>query len=228
VPVGLCVVKTPPFPPCIISRMKILITRHGHRADDDSNPEGKTIPEGRPLDPDISSLGIVEAKRLGQRIRDEFIIKRIYASPFLRTAHTAHLIAEEVGCKVCLEWGVAEAFYPQWFSEWPGTIERQKLADMFDTIYLPYEQTGVLPTCPEDQWATHDRLMRALERLDKSHDFLIVTHGLPVISIQAGLAGWPQSMPSAYCCSLSYVETVGDKWVTRMSCDTSHLDVAHL
>jgi ribonuclease H / adenosylcobalamin/alpha-ribazole phosphatase len=204
--------------------MKIYITRHGHRADDPSNPAGKQIPAGRPLDPDISSIGEKQATALGKRLRNEAQIKTIYASPFLRTAHTAHLIAKELGLRIKLEWAITESFYPQWFSEWPGTTERQKLAQMFDTIDLSYVQTGILPTCPEEnQWRTNDRLILAMEKLAINEDTLIVTHALPMLLIQAGMAGWGEGEWNVFCCSLSCLEKVDDKWVSRLKCDGEHL-----
>ena len=207
--------------------MNIFVTRHAHRGDDPTNPAGKQIPAGRPLDPDISSIGIDQATRLGKKLKKEANIKVIYASPFLRTVHTAHMVALETGCKIRLEWGITERFYPQWYTEWPGTIERQKLAQMFNTIDLSYQQTGVLPVCPEsNQWDAHDRLMKAVGMLDKTEDFLIVTHGEPLISITMGLGGWQDHLPAPYLTGLSHVEQVDGKWIKRLACDTSHLEKA--
>jgi broad specificity phosphatase PhoE len=204
--------------------MKIYITRHGHREDDPHNPSGKHIPEGRPLDPNISSIGMAQATALGKRLKVEAQIKTIYASPFLRTSHTAHLIAKELGLKVKLEWGITESFYPQWFSAWPGTTDRQKLAAMFDTIDLSYVPLGILPTCPEEnQWRTNDRLLEVMKRLVIDEDTLIVTHALPMLLLQAGMAGWGEGEWNVYCCSLSCIEKMGDKWVTRLKCDGEHL-----
>jgi broad specificity phosphatase PhoE len=213
--------------------MKVYIARHGHRADDPANPAGAQLPMGRPLDPDISSIGMAQATSLGKRLKVEAQVKVVYSSPFLRTAHTAHLADKEMGCKVRLEWGIAEAFYPQWFSEWPGTTERQKLAAMFDTIDLSYSQTGVLPTCPEaDQWRTNERLVLALAKLGPGlgpdEDVLLVTHALPMVLLHAALAGWGGGPYYCYCCSLSCVERVGGKWVTRLQGDGAHLQAIGL
>ena len=221
----LLLVQTQPPPTIfVLSYMRLFITRHGHRADDPKNPAGKQVPQFRPLDPDISSIGMEQATALGRRLKAEAKINVVYSSPFLRTARTAHLIAKEIGCKIKLEWGVAESFYPQWFSEWPGTTERQKLAEMFDTVDLSYVQTGVLPKCPEyDQWETNERLLRAMARMDLGEETLIVTHALPMLLLHAGMTGWGNGPWNVYCCSLCCVEKIDEKWVSKLTCDMSHL-----
>jgi len=206
--------------------MNIYVCRHGHRADAPDNPKGKDIPAGRPLDPDISIIGQEQATRLGKRLKKEANIKVVYASPFLRTAHTAHCAALEIGCPVKLEWGVTERFYEQWYSRWPGTMERQQLAARFSTIDLSYQMTGILPKCPEGQWDCHDRLMKVIPMLGEE-DMLIVTHGEPLIGITMGLGGWQSPpLPAPYTCGLSHLERVDGKWYKRLVVDTSHMEKA--
>ena len=93
---------------------KIFLMRHGFRMDDPRNPEGKILPTGRPLDPDISAIGVGQAAETAELLKNEGL-HLIYASPFLRTVHTAAVIAEKLNLKIRLEWGVGEHFVPQSF-----------------------------------------------------------------------------------------------------------------
>lgn len=84
--------------------MMIYITRHGQPYQPDANGQGLSHdPDYPPGDPPLSELGRRQARKLGQRLREQGFHGTIYASPYHRTAETADVIAEVLGLR----------FYPE-------------------------------------------------------------------------------------------------------------------
>lgn len=207
--------------------MKIFVMRHGHRADDPTNPAGVQMPPGRPLDPDLSSIGIEMARQTGEFLHDAGI-QFIYASPFLRTTHTAAKIAERLKLPIRLDWGFGEHFVPQWFSEWPGTTAPQELARRFPMVDPYYPQTGVMPTTSESYWEMHDRAMRATEVIVDRHrraNVLIVSHAAIACTIPPGLTSWTGWQPNPQLCAITSLTRESAGWKVDYNGRTDHLKV---
>ena len=211
--------------------MDIYLVRHGHRGDDPTNPAGVQKPKGRSLDPDISIIGVKQAKQTGQRLKG-LGIKAIYSSPFLRAVHTAHHIAEALELKVRIEWGLSEALGPL-YKDWPGTIPPIKLARMFPTVDPDFPPTGILPNCPEkDYWESHGRYHEAVLKLLERHsneNILLVTHGAGVCSIPPALAGWEGYSGRPFLASVTKLHRDdAGKWTIGLNGDTSHLEYVRI
>ena len=81
--------------------MKIRFARHGQPFLDDLPPG--TDYEFPPDDPVLTELGKEQAHCLGRHLKAEGFKGRIISSPFLRTAGTADIVAQECGLKFYLE-----------------------------------------------------------------------------------------------------------------------------
>lgn len=199
--------------------------RHGHRADDPGNPVGIQIPVQRPLDPDISSIGIEMADQTGDFLKDQEI-KMIYASPFLRTTHTAAQIAEKLNLPIRLEWGVAEYFVPQWFADWPGTLAPQELKRRFPRVDSYYPQTGIMPKCSEEYWDMHNRSMQTVNTLFARHpneNILVVTHAAVACTVPPGLTSWDNWQARPFLCGLSCLSKTDKGWNLDYNAKTDHM-----
>lgn len=75
--------------------MIIYITRHG-QPQKRAPHEGPANhhPDHPPGDPPLSELGRLQARKLGERLREQGFTGTIYASPYRRTAETGDVIAE--------------------------------------------------------------------------------------------------------------------------------------
>ena len=210
----------------------IFVCRHGHRADDPTNPEGKKLPQGRDRDPDISPLGMRQAEQSGVRLKNENI-KYVYCSPFLRAIRTAHLIVSQFDAKLEIwpDWGFSEFLTSEYFSDWPGTIHPHKLAKMFPLLSFKNEPTGVMPDCPEEYWPMHDRYTKATKVVIDRHpgeNVLIVAHAASVMAITAELSRWKDYQPLGFTCGISKLVKNGDKWKRELNSDVSHLDLKYI
>lgn len=207
--------------------MRIFIMRHGHRADDPTNPNGVQIPAGRPLDPDLSSIGMEMARQTADLLRPEGV-QFVYASPFLRTTRTAAIIAQELNLRVRLDWGFCEHLVPQWFMDWPGTLAPQELARRFPVVDPYFEQTGVLPNPPEDYWEMHDRSMRAVKIMETRHPkdaILIVTHAAVACTVPPGLVGWDGWNGNPQLCAVTSMTKTEFGWKLNYGGRVDHLKV---
>jgi broad specificity phosphatase PhoE len=102
-----------------------------------------------PFDSDIHPTeGVEHAKFIAKRIAEtEDSPTIVYSSPFLRTAHTAHILASELsGAPVKLEEGLTEWLTPSLLVEPNGVKTEPKsaseLAARFDTIDTSYESVN--------------------------------------------------------------------------------------
>lgn len=109
-----------------------------------------------PFDSDIDpNEGLEHAKCIAKRIAEsgDDAPKIIYASPFLRTTHTAHIVAsEQSGVPVKLEEGLWEWLVPSLLVE-PNGIKTEpktasELATKFDTVDASY--TSANPVVADD------------------------------------------------------------------------------
>lgn len=200
----------------------LYIIRHGQRED---SIAGHRPAASRPCDPDITAIGRQQAKETGSRLADKNL-SIIYASPFLRTMTTASLIAEQCKVKIRPEWGLAEWFRSDWWSEWPGTISVDVLHRMFPMTEL-FEPSGVYPVLGEDQWSMFARYLKTAQILAERHageNIAFVTHGGAIMGIPTGLVSWDvKGWEQHRQCGISKLVCKKGKWKDEYLNDVSHL-----
>ncbi len=113
----------------------IWLARHANRLDF-VNPDWFLTAEYR-YDPPLSEDGMVQAKQLGQRLKDENI-HHIFASPFLRTVQTANAVAEVLDLPIKLETGLSEWLNPEWMTEDPKRLSSREMAALFPRVDKGY------------------------------------------------------------------------------------------
>src|SRR5688572_23782363 len=101
------------------------LVRHGNR-EDFVNPDWAATAT-RPQDPGLSPDGFEQAKAVGARLEGEGI-RRIFTSPYLRCAQTAHLIAKQIVAPVHIEPGLGELHHPDWSAGLPTLLTVEDLA----------------------------------------------------------------------------------------------------
>ena len=112
----------------------IWLVRHGEREDFENMDWGKTAE--RPHDPGLSTTGIRQARAVGEQLADEGI-GRIFTSPYLRCAQTAHLIAESVMVPVHIEPGLGELHHPDWSTGVPALLSAHARAEWVEPDVHP-------------------------------------------------------------------------------------------
>ncbi|MBU0679545.1 MAG: histidine phosphatase family protein [Verrucomicrobia bacterium] len=198
----------------------VWITRHGNRQDF-VDPTWSARAE-RPHDPDLSEDGIVQARELGRRLAGEHI-SHIIASPFLRTMHTAHHVAEALDLPIYLEHGLSEWINGEWFEAWPELLSAEERKTRFPAIDNGY-RSCVMPVYPETGEEALKRSGEALRHLldELEGDLLIVGHGASVIGTAWSLiAGRPEII--VHFCTLVKIVQKNGRWVMELKGDTSHL-----
>lgn len=199
----------------------VWLTRHGNRQDFVDPDWPKTA--ARPHDPDLSPDGIVQAELLGERLAGE-TIAYIFASPFLRTAHTASIVAEALDLTVFLESGIAEWMNADWFPEAPSILTREQLAARFPRIDLRYEAREV-PSYPETEAQAMERAGRTAKTIAASYPraILLVGHGVSVAGAAEGLMPGADVTECALCSLFRAVRRNG-RWHLDLRGDVAHLD----
>ena len=192
----------------------IWLARHGNR-EDFVDPSWRETAE-RPHDPDLSPDGVEQARHLGVRAA-ALGVDRIVTSPFLRTVHTAHLVAEQTGRAVELE---------------PGLGEWMNLAPSALTERFPHVDATVdpclRPPFPETKQESFDRVADAVRCLAQRHagqnaSLLLVGHGITVQGALLGLVGDVPDEGVPLASLTTVVRGDGDNWHLAGRNDTSHL-----
>ena len=160
--------------------MILHITRHGQILPSAGGDAGDGGPPD--LDPRLSSLGRRQASLLGRRLRDAGFGGPVYASPFLRAAETAQIVAETVDSEVILAPPLREsngggglmdhfigAMGPWLQAEFPRIRAGENLA-------FPWWTTD--PETPGDVEARVGPLVEELE--DRGREALLVGHAASV------------------------------------------------
>ena len=165
-----------------------------------------------PFDSDIDPTeGIAHAKSIAQRIANHsvHVPRHVYASPFLRTVHTAHILASALpdGTRVRIEEGLTEWQVPSLLVEpngqrtFPKSV--QDHASFFDTIDINYQSVNAqvpddvdnpegAPQFPETEDALVVRCASTLKKIldqDKQESIAIVSHAPCDIAMALHLAG---------------------------------------
>jgi broad specificity phosphatase PhoE len=198
----------------------VWITRHGNRLDFVDPRWYLTAPH--PFDPPLSEDGLVQARKLGQRLKPEGIA-RIYSSPFLRALETAHQVAECLDLPVEIEQGASEWYNPAWFPESPRLVPPgecrarcPRLRETDDSVVRP-----VFPESWEDVLARTARCITMLVGQTRD-DVLIVGHGASVLGFAQALAGAGAAVNAELCALVKLVRR-GAGWHMELNGDTSFL-----
>jgi broad specificity phosphatase PhoE len=198
----------------------VWIARHGNRLDF-VHPEWFNTAERR-YDPPLSDDGLIQAKQLGQRLKDE-PIAHIFSSPFLRAIQTADCVAEALNLSIKIEAGLSEWLNPQWMSCAPETQPPEMLLESYPRIDWNY-RSCIVPQYPESEEAVWRRTGKTARQLvaEFSENILLVGHGASVVGSAVGLIGGNPAVNASLCCLVQLV-CVGKKWEMKLNGDTSHL-----
>jgi broad specificity phosphatase PhoE len=198
----------------------VWIARHGNRLDFVDPRWYLTAPH--PFDPPLSEDGLVQACKLGERLKPEGIA-RIYSSPFLRALETAHQVAECLDLPVGIEQGASEWLNPAWFPESPRLVPpgecRARCPRLRET-----DGSVVRPVFPERWEDVLARTARCISTLvgQTRDDMLIVGHGASVLGFAQALAGTGARV-NAELCALVKIVRRGGGWHMELNGDTSFL-----
>lgn len=195
------------------------LVRHGERRDE-VDPTWADTAE-RPHDPPLTDRGRRQAERVGDRLQG-CNIERIYTSPFLRAAETAHLIASRLELPVFVDHGLSEHLNPAWFEVSPSVLTPRKLAEQFDTVDQSHASV-LRPNYPESDEEAADRTVRAVRRLarDGAESTLLVGHGLTVGSVAEAYTGTTDfEIPAT---SITRLSSYPWGWDVDLLADISHL-----
>jgi broad specificity phosphatase PhoE len=197
------------------TRQVIWICRHGNRIDFHD-------PSWKGCDPHLSPDGVLQARETGIRLRDEGI-QHIFASPFLRTVETAHLIAEAVSVPVKIEQGLCEWLNPDWFSELPRFQPPADLTRRFQRLD-PSHESVVIPRYPETADEASARAGKAACLLADAYGghMLLVSHGHSCMGMTLALMGQRCSLSIGMCALVKIARQAGSSRL-ELAGDCSHL-----
>ncbi|MEC4891438.1 MAG: histidine phosphatase family protein [Oscillatoria sp. PMC 1051.18] len=198
----------------------VWIARHGNRLDF-VNPEWFNTAQ-RPYDPPLSEDGVIQAKELGQRLKNENI-SHIFSSPFLRTVQTAYQVAEALDLPIKLEAGLSEWLNPEWMSAMPEKLPLEILAQKYPRIDLSYN-SRLIPEYPESNETVMERTAITVKKLvaEFAEDILLVGHGASVLGTATGLVGGSPTVNASLCCLVKIVRQ-RKGWKMELNGDTAHL-----
>ncbi|KAG5362943.1 Transcription factor tau 55 kDa subunit [Yarrowia sp. B02] len=175
----------------------IYITRHGFRANWLTDQPIPPSPTGIESDPALAEKGVVQAKELGEYLKDiQPPIQRIYASPFYRCIETATPTADHLDLEIYPEGGCGEWFKRERSSH-PKPASNTVLKGFFPRVKEDYESLVVAGDDGEDEAELHERTKHFLnvliEKLNKEEPeletILIVSHAAPRIALGRALVG---------------------------------------
>lgn len=185
------------------------LVRHGAREDHENLDWGKTAE--RPHDPGLSPSGVAQARAVGERLVDE-AIDRIFTSPYLRCAQTAHLIAERLTAPVHIEPGLGELHHPDWSSGVPALLSAHALAELtgaFDPTHDPFHTSRYPETLEEAFERASATARHIVDRYPGR--VLLVGHAVSVIGIIRAFTGDDGDVPCPPA-TLFRLERDGGRW----------------
>jgi broad specificity phosphatase PhoE len=200
------------------------LVRHGNREDLVDLDWGLTA--ARPHDPALSPDGMRQARAAGLALMGRGI-RRVFTSPYLRCAQTAHLIARELArdahTPVHLEPGLAELAHRDWTEGTPSMLPAVELAALtgpLDAGHTPVCQP-IYPETIEEAFLRASRTARELAAR-YPETLLCVGHAVSVMGILRTLAVPAGDIPCDLA-SIHHLERVGDRWSATLVGDVSHL-----
>lgn len=225
-------------------KQSVFMARYGLR-------ECALVEEVGPFDMDISFDGVEHAQAAAVQLSfaaDGQTPTRVYCSPFLRAAHTAHEIATRLGVRVCVEEGLTEWLTTALVGGKEGSgVPRHmprtpaQLANTFNTIDADYASVGSA-TYTESEPALLTRMSDTLTRLlaqSPTASFLIVSHAPCLLAAALALEGkgaaasqlepWPlggitqftRPLPDDAAADNSVLRP--DEWTMTMNGDCQHM-----
>lgn len=205
---------------------EIFLVRHGEsRAASADNPFPLVGGHG---DPELHPNGEEQARRVGERLKDE-PISAVYVTNLQRTHQTAAPLCAHLGLQPREEPDLREVF----LGEWEGGILRMKAAAQ-DPVFLQSraeQRWDVIPGA--ESWDTvNSRVIPALKRIQAAHaDELVVAvvHGGIIAHIVAHATGaQPFAFAGADNGSITHIVMVQEQILVRRFNDASHLmDTLH-
>lgn len=198
----------------------IWLVRHGNRQDF-VDPQWRDTAE-RPHDPGLSPDGLVQAKEVARRIASEQI-DHMFASPYLRTVQTAHLIAKALGLPIKLEHGISEYLNPKWFSQQPELLPLEVLTPQFPQLDSAYRSRrfAQFPETDPGAMARAGETARHLAA-EFSGNLLFIGHGASVLGATRGLLQHKIDFAVPLCSLVKLVQQ-DQGWVPELIADISHL-----
>jgi broad specificity phosphatase PhoE len=198
----------------------VWLARHGNRLDF-VKPEW-LLAADRPYDPPLAQDGVLQAKALGERLKEEKIA-HIFASPFFRTVETAYYVAEALDLPIKIEAGVSEFIYFRWMPEIPEILSIDSLAELFPRIDRSY--TSRVPVnYPETFVEAIARSKKTAQVLTQefAEDILIIGHAASIAGAVKGLVNDNPRVRTPVC-GLTKLASQGSDWQMELNGDTSHL-----
>jgi len=116
-------------------------------------------------------------------------IHRILASPYVRTLQTASAIAEQLGLKIGIEYGIIEFDLGH---EPPDPLPIHELAAMFPHVDPSHVSTVPLPAEKRTMETMHDWYRHSITQVAArfpTDTLILVTHAAPLIALARGLVG---------------------------------------
>mgnify|MGYP005837783971 CR=1 FL=1 len=198
----------------------IWIARHGSRLDFiDLNWFNQAQ---RPYDPPLALEGEIQAQQLARTLKSATIV-HIFASPFLRTVQTAHIVADILDLPLKLEAGLSEWLNPDWMSSQPETLPLEILAQSYSRIDTSYKSV-VIPQYPETEIQLNQRVSMTTKYLIEnfSEDILIIGHAASVAGSAKTLVPETPEIKTSFCC-LIQIQRTSQGWKMLLNGDTSHI-----
>ncbi len=204
--------------------MQLYLTRHG---------QVEPGPTPRIREPNLSELGCIQAELLGRRLAAEGFRGTIYASPYLRTVWTAHLIAEQTDSPVILAPPIREIVIKEDSIRHYRGYAVEELQVRFPRVAVEADWTWPWWTLlSEDPAAIDARVVPFVDRLVAGgSDALLIGHGASVWGVlrhvlrRSGRKPTKQ-IPPAFNCALSSFQLTPEFSLDpgfRLNC-TDHLD----
>ena len=174
----------------------------------------------RSHDPCLTENGVIQARELGQRLRDEGIV-HIFSSPFYRAIETAYKVAELLDIPVKIENGFSEFLSVDLFSEQPTLRPVSHMAKIFPRVDPTYI-SQINPEYPESAEELNKRTRKTMRLLLRkfSGDFLVVSHGQTLRDAIEELIQEKSKVLMTSCC-LNKVVQEGEIWKWLLKADES-------
>ncbi len=200
---------------------QVVLVRHG---------QSEAYVEGQPFelveghgDPPLSSRGVWQAERVGERLAGE-PIAAIYVSTLTRTHQTAAPLASLIDTARVVEPDLREIF----LGDFEGGLFRQMSAQDHPAV-VKFRETGEWGAIPgaETNEQLRTRTVRVIERLAQTHAdelIVVVCHG-GVIGALVGhaMSSHPIRYSGVRNASLTHLVITEDRWMLRSFNDASHI-----
>lgn len=199
---------------------KIYLIRH---AESIANTQG--IYQGQSYDSELSTLGLKQAERLGQRLQ-KISLDAIYASPLKRTVKTAEMVQRFQ--RVPIDIVHVDTLKEISHGEWEGKT-KEEIQTRWPDLYDQWQQEPHHVTFPngESLMDVEHRILGWFRELTKDDKTVaVVTHGAVIQTLLCHIHGFPLAdfwkMPHASSASLTLIESHSPARITVHN-DTTHL-----